>query len=166
MVDKVRTTNQMNNKKQHQQGIWTQQGVSTNGNNWSSNKQSTGPTGSAIKANPQFNRGPNHYINWGHILRAVMMINGNTSLEGLQPPTLKATGQLVLIADTDHLCLQNKQQQQALQVQQIQTSMWTTHMDSTKLPASAPLPPSWRGEMWSLGITTSHPARELLAKWS
>jgi hypothetical protein len=81
--------------------------------------------------------------------RAVMMVNGNTSLEGLQPPTLKAMGQLVSGADTDCLHLQNKrqQQQQALQVQQIQTPMWTTHTGSTKLPTCTSLPPSRRGEL-------------------
>ncbi len=98
--------------------------------------------------------------------RAVMTVNGNTSLEGLRPPTLKAMGQLVSRVDTDRLHLQNKRQQQALQVQQIQTPMRTTHMGSTKLPTSTPLPPSWRGDMWPSGIITSHPAGEFLAKWS
>jgi hypothetical protein len=79
--------------------------------------------------------------------RAVMMVNGNTSLEGLQTPTLKAMGQLVLGVNTNCLRLKNKRQQQALQVQQIQTPMWTTHMGSTKLPTSTSLLPSWKGEM-------------------
>jgi hypothetical protein len=74
--------------------------------------------------------------------RAVMMVNGNTSLESLQPPTLEAMGQLVLGSDTAHLHLQNKREQQALKVQHIQTPMWTTHMGLTKLTTFTPLPPS------------------------
>jgi hypothetical protein len=87
-------------------------------------------------------------------------------LEGLLPPIIKATGNLVTGKDIEKLRLQNKRHRHALQEQEARSSAWTTYQGDTVLPPSAPLPEKWRGEMCPSGIATSHPAGELLKEWA
>jgi hypothetical protein len=79
---------------------------------------------------------------------------------------MATTGNLVTSAETNKLCLQNRQWRHALQDQQLPTSMWTTLMGSTVLPTAHERPPNYCIEMCTAGIAMSHPAGELLAKWS
>ncbi len=88
------------------------------------------------------------------------------SLEGLHPPSLAATGNLIMGAETNKLRLQNRQQYHALQDQQLLTSMRTAHMGTSILPAAQAQPITYRNKMCSAGIATAHPAADLLAKWS
>jgi hypothetical protein len=98
--------------------------------------------------------------------KAVATTNRAQLVDGLLPPTLEATGQLVLGKDIDRLCLQNKQQRHALQEQQDKVTLWKTYTGTTVLPPPTPLPQTWRGEMCPSDIATSHPMGELLNEWS
>jgi hypothetical protein len=86
--------------------------------------------------------------------------------KGLKPPTLQATGALVLGKEIKKLRLQNKRTRHALQDQQQINELWSKHMGTTRLLTPTPLPEQWRGDMCPLGIATSHPAGELLSKWA
>ena len=55
------------------------------------------------------------------------------SFEGLQPPILYQTGGLVTGAETDKLRLQNRRRCQALQDQQVPTTLWSTHTGQASL---------------------------------
>jgi hypothetical protein len=88
------------------------------------------------------------------------------SLEGLQPPILAATGNLVTGADTNKLRLQNKRRHQALQDTQLPTSMWTKHSGSSTLPPAQVRPIVYRNKMCPAGIAMAHPTGDLLAEWS
>ncbi len=85
---------------------------------------------------------------------------------GLQAPTLAATGNLLMGAETEKLRLQNKRWRQSLQDQQVPTSMWTTHTGTTTLPTIHDRPTNYRNKMCPAGIATLHPAGELLSEWS
>ena len=99
-------------------------------------------------------------------LRVSQRVNVHRSLEGLLPPVIDATGAAVAGKDIERLRLQNKRRRHALQEHQAHQSAWTTHTGETTLPASTPLPESWRGDMCPSGIATLHPAGELLREWS
>jgi hypothetical protein len=95
--------------------------------------------------------------------------NGNARqghLDGLSPPILNATGNLVAGRDIKKLQLQNKRRWHALRERQTSSSAWTIHQGDTSLPPSTPLPEQWRGEMCPSGIATSHPAGGLLTEWA
>ncbi len=87
-------------------------------------------------------------------------------LEGLLPPIIEATGNLVAGKDIEKLRLQNKRRRHALQEHKARSSAWTTYQGDTVLPPSTPLPEKWQGEMCPSGIATSHPAGELLKEWA
>jgi hypothetical protein len=94
---------------------------------------------------------------------------GNASqchLDGLSPPILDATGNLVAGRDIKKLPLQNKRRWHALQEHQKSSLAWTIHQGDTSLPPSTSLPEQWRGEMCPSGIATSHPAGGLLTEWA
>jgi hypothetical protein len=55
-------------------------------------------------------------------------------LEGLHPPVLATTGNLITGSETDKLQLQNRWQHHALQDMQFPTSMWTRYLGSAILP--------------------------------
>jgi hypothetical protein len=61
-------------------------------------------------------------------------------LDGLSPPTLNATGNLVAGRDIKKLRLQNKRRRHALQERQTSSSAWTIHQGDTSLPPPTPLP--------------------------
>jgi hypothetical protein len=88
------------------------------------------------------------------------------SLEGLHPPVLAATGNLVTGLETDKLQLQNRQQYHALQDTQLPTSMWTRHLGSFTLPPAQARPIPYCNKMCPAGIATAHPAWDLLVEWS
>ncbi len=88
------------------------------------------------------------------------------NMDGLKPPTFDSTKDLVTGAETEQLQLQNRKQRHALQDNQDPTSMWTTHRGSASLPPKTTLPPKYLNKMCLQGLTTSHPAGELLAEWS
>jgi hypothetical protein len=99
--------------------------------------------------------------------RAVAMPSGQgIEFEGLEPPTLTATGTLVSGKDIEKLRLQNKQTRRALQEQQRNDMMWSTHTGATRLPTPTSLPEAWRGAMCPSGIAMSHPAGKLLSEWA
>ncbi len=99
--------------------------------------------------------------------RAVAMPSGQgIEFEGLKPPTLMATGTLVSGKDIEKLRLQNKRMRRALQEQQRNDMMWSTHTGATRLPTPTSLPETWHGAMCPSGIATSHPAGKLLSEWA
>ncbi len=87
-------------------------------------------------------------------------------LEGLHPPVLVTTGNLVMGLETDKLQLQNRRQRHALQDTQLPTLMWTRNLGSAILPPAQARPSAYRNKMCPTGIATAHPADDLLAKWS
>jgi hypothetical protein len=92
---------------------------------------------------------------------------GVHNFEGLDPPILDATGDLVRGADTDKLCLQNKWRCHNLQEEQPQFKLWTKHTGDAILPQpTCERPATWLNEMCPTGIATSHPAGGRLAKWA
>ncbi len=87
-------------------------------------------------------------------------------LEGLHPPVLATTGNLVTGSETDELQLQNRRQRHALRDTQLPTLMWTRNLGSAILPPAQAWPSAYRNKMCPVGIATAHPAGDLLAKWS
>jgi hypothetical protein len=75
-------------------------------------------------------------------------------------------GNLVKGAETNKQWLQNKRQHHALQYLQLPTTMWMTHTETSFLLPKHEHPIDYRNKMCPTGIVTSHPAGELLAKWS
>jgi hypothetical protein len=96
----------------------------------------------------------------------VVVHHATQALEGLQPPILEQTGGLLTGAETDKLRLQNRLRRHALQEQQVPTTLWSTHTGHASLPPKHVRPLEYRNEMCPSGIATSHPAGELLSKWS
>jgi hypothetical protein len=87
-------------------------------------------------------------------------------LEGLHPPVLATTGNLVTGLETDKLQLQNRRQRHTLQEMQLPALMWTRNLGSAILPPAQARPSTYRNKMCPAGIATAHPAGDLLAKWS
>jgi hypothetical protein len=88
------------------------------------------------------------------------------ALKGLQPPILKQTSGFVTGAETNKLRLQNKRWRHTLQEQQVPLTLWTTHTGHASLPTKHKHPLKYRNKMCLAGIVTSHPAGEMLVKWS
>jgi hypothetical protein len=92
---------------------------------------------------------------------------GVKNLEGLDPPIIEATGDLVRGADTDKLRLQNKRRRHNLQEEQPQFKLWTKHTGDAILPQqTCERPATWLNEMCPAGIAPSHPAGRRFAKWA
>ena len=121
--------------------------------NWASNGSPTTPPSNSKSNQP----------GWVEKPGALM---SEPSIKGLQPPILQATGCLVKGVETYKLQLQNKQRQYPIQEAAVPRSVWTSYTGHKILPPKAKRPHSYRNEMCPAGIVTSHPAGELLTKWS
>jgi hypothetical protein len=88
------------------------------------------------------------------------------AVEGLQPPILESTGDLVMGADTNKLQIQNKRQRHKLQDKQTPTPSWTKNTGDLILPPNQEHHTKYCNEMWPAGLATSHSAGKLLAEWS
>ncbi len=91
---------------------------------------------------------------------------GDEQLEGLQPPVLASTGDLVTGADTGKLRLKNKCRCHLLPESQQPVTFWTAHTGSSVLLPKQKHPGDYCNEMCPAGIATLHPAGALLAEWS
>ncbi len=95
-----------------------------------------------------------------------LMLNGHSTLKGLQPPILEPSGHCVTGANTNSLQIQNKRHRHKLQEIQPPTSWWTKHTGDAVLPPHRPRDTSYRNKMCPAGLATSHPAGKPLAEWS
>jgi hypothetical protein len=97
---------------------------------------------------------------------AAMTRGRSATLDGIQPPSLLATGHLATGTKTNRLRLQNKRQRHALRDAQVPTSFWTKHTGTAVLPPQDTRPNNYRNEMCPAGIATAHLAGPVLAEWS
>ncbi len=73
------------------------------------------------------------------------------AVEGLQPPILESTDDLVTGADTNKLQIQNKRQRHKLQDEQTPTPWWTKHTGDSIHPPNQERHTKYRNELCPAG---------------
>jgi hypothetical protein len=89
-----------------------------------------------------------------------------TTLPGLEPPSLDTTGGPVTGADTPQHRIENKRRRKSLLATQSPKTQWTVYRGDFDLPPPGKSLETHRGGMCPSGLAMHHPAAEILSEWA